>query len=129
MAWLNDGAGVLKPATAQMALQNQIGSIKLPEGTKSTVPEWSNDVPGLPVPQNWGLGFHLTQADLPGMRSRGTGDWAGIFNSYYWIDRSKGIGGVLMTQVLPFFDMPVVETLMGFEMAVYQQVGAAVPSA
>ena len=45
-AWLNDGAGVLKPATAQMALQNHIGSIKLPELMKSTVPELSNDVPG-----------------------------------------------------------------------------------
>ena len=128
-AWLNDGAGVLKPATAQMALHNHIGSIQLPEGRSPRCPSWSNDVPGLPVPQNWGLGFHLTQVDLPGMRSRGTADWAGIFNSYYWIDRNKGIGGVLMTQVLPFFDMPVVETLMGFEMAVYQQVGAAVPAA
>ena len=128
-AWLNDGAGVLKPATAQMALRNHIGSIVLPEMMKSAVPDLSNDVPGLPVPQNWGLGFHLMQAGLPGMRSRGTGDWAGLFNSYYWIDRSKGIGGVLMTQVLPFFDMPVIETLMGFEMAVYQQVGAAVPAA
>jgi methyl acetate hydrolase len=128
-AWLNDGAGVLQPATARMALQNHIGSIQLPEMMKSVEPELSNDVPGFPVPQNWGLGFHLMQVDLPGMRSRGTADWAGIFNSYYWIDRNKGIGGVLMTQVLPFFDMPVVETLMGFEMAVYQQVGAAVPAA
>jgi methyl acetate hydrolase len=128
-AWLNDGAGILKPATAQLALQNHIGAIKLPELMKSAVPELSNDVPALPVPQSWGLGFHLTLADLPGMRSNGTGDWAGVFNSYYWIDRSKGIGGVLMTQLLPFFDMPVIETLMGFEMAVYQQVGAAVPAA
>lgn len=127
-AWLNDGAGVLRPATAQMALQNHIGSIQLPELMKSAVPELSNDVPSLPVPQAWGLGFHLTLADLPGMRSHGTGDWAGVFNSYYWIDRSKGIGGVLMTQVLPFFDMPVVETLIGFETAVYQQVGAALPA-
>jgi len=127
-AWLNDGAGVLKPATAQRALQNQIGTIQLPAGSKSSEPEWTNDVPGLPVPQNWGLGFHLTQVDLPGMRSRGTADWAGIFNAYYWIDRNKGIGGVLMTQVLPFFDIPVVETLLGFEMAVYQQVGAVLPA-
>ncbi len=127
-AWLNDGAGVLKPATVQMALQSHIGSIKLPELMKSAVPELSNDVPSLPVPQSWGLGFHLTLVDLPGMRSQGTGDWAGVFNSYYWIDRTKGIGGVLMTQLLPFFDMPVIETLMGFEMAVYQQVGAAVPA-
>ncbi len=129
-AWLNDGAGVLaKPDTAQMAMQNHIGAIQLPELMKSAVPELSNDVPSLPVPQGWGLGFHLTLADLPGMRSNGTGDWAGVFNSYYWIDRAKGIGGVLMTQLLPFFDMPVIETLMGFETAVYQQVGAAVPAA
>lgn len=128
-AWLNDGAGILAAPTVQMALQNHLGRIQLPELMKSTVPELSNDVPSLPVPQSWGLGFHLTLADLPGMRSAGTGDWAGVFNSYYWIDRSKGVGGVLMTQLLPFFDMPVIETLMGFEMAVYQQVGAAVPAA
>ena len=127
-AWLNDGAGILQPATVEMALQPQIGGIALPALMKSALPELSNDVPSMPVPQSWGLGFHLTLADLPGMRSQGTADWAGIFNSYYWIDRSKGIGGVLMTQLLPFFDMPVIETLMGFEMAVYQQVGAAVPA-
>lgn len=124
-AWLNDGAGILGAATVEMALQNHLRRIKLPELMKSTVPELSNDVPALPVPQSWGLGFHLTLADVPGMRSAGTADWAGLFNSYYWIDRSKGIGGVLMTQLLPFFDMPVIETLMGFEAAVYEQVGAA----
>ena len=59
------------------------------------------------------------------MRSAGTGDWAGIFNCYYWIDRSAGVGGALMTQVLPFFDQRIVEALMGFEVAVYAQVGAA----
>ena len=128
-AWLDDGAGILEPATVQMALQNHLGQIKLPELLKSTMPELSNDVPSQPFPQGWGLGFHLTLADVPGMRSSGTGDWAGVFNSYYWIDRSKGIGGVLMTQLLPFFDMPVIETLIDFEMAVYQQVGAAVPAA
>ena len=128
-AWLNDGAGILEPATAQMALQDHLAPIRLPEAMKPTVPELSNEVPPSPAPQSWGLGFCLTLADLPGMRSSGTADWAGIFNSYYWFDRSKGIAGVLMTQILPFFDMPVVETLIDFETAVYQQVGAAVPAA
>lgn len=128
-AWLNDGAGVLKPETARLALRSHIGSIQLPELIKSAVPDLSNDVPGLPFPQSWGLGFHLVLADIPGMRSSGTGDWAGVFNSYYWIDRARGVGGVLMTQLLPFFDLRVVETLIGFELAVYQQVGAAVPAA
>lgn len=53
---------------------------------------------------------------------------AGLFNSHYWIDCRKGIGGVLMTQLLPFFDMPVVQTLIGFEQAVYQKAGAAAPA-
>lgn len=128
-AWLNDGTGLLQPATARLALQPQIGATPMPALIKTALPELSNDVPSLPVPQSWGLGFHLTLTDLPGMRSSGTADWAGVFNSYYWIDRTRGVGGVLMTQVLPFFDMPVVETLMGFEMAVYQQVGAVLPAA
>jgi CubicO group peptidase (beta-lactamase class C family) len=127
-AWLNDGGSILKPATVQMALQNHLGGIKLPELIKSRVPELSNDVPSLQVPQTWGLGFHIMLADLPGMRSNGTADWAGIFNSYYWIDRSKGIGAVLMTQLLPFYDLPLIETLIAFETAVYAQVGAAVPA-
>jgi CubicO group peptidase (beta-lactamase class C family) len=127
-AWLNDGSGILKPATVQMAMKNHLGQIKLPDLIESKAPELSNDVPTLPVPQSWGLGFHIMLADLPGMRSSGTGDWAGIFNSYYWIDRSKNVGAILMTQLLPFFDMQVVETLIGFEIAVYGQVGAAVPA-
>lgn len=127
-AWLNDGAGILEPATVQLALQNHLGRARLPELLKSTMPELTNDVPSMPVPQGWGLGFHLTLADVPGMRSNGTADWAGIFNTYYWIDRARGIGAVLMTQILPFFDMPVIETLIGFEAAVYEQVGAAVPA-
>jgi methyl acetate hydrolase len=128
-AWLNDGAGILEPATVRMALHDHLAPIKLPEAMTPTVPELSNLVPPSPAPQSWGLGFCLTLADLPGMRSSGTADWAGIFNSFYWLDRSRGVGAVLMTQILPFFDMPVVETLIGFETAVYQQVGAAVPAA
>jgi methyl acetate hydrolase len=128
-AWLNDGRGVLKPATAQMAMQDHLGKIELPALLKSQMPVLVNDVPSLPFKQSWGLGFHLMLDNVPGARSAGTADWAGIFNSYYWIDRTKGVGGVLMTQMLPFFDMGVVETLMGFEGAVYQQVGSVVPAA
>jgi hypothetical protein len=57
------------------------------------------------------------------MRRVGTGDWAGLFNCYYWIDRSAGIAGTFLTAVLPFFDPPVVESALGFEAAVYAAVG------
>jgi methyl acetate hydrolase len=128
-AWLNDGAGILEPGTVQLALQNHLGQIRLPELLETAIPEISNNVPAPGVPLGWGLGFQLTLADVPGRRSSGSGDWAGVFNTYYWIDRTRGIAGVLMTQVLPFFDLPVIETLIGFENEVYRQVGAAVPAA
>jgi methyl acetate hydrolase len=128
-AWLNEGAGILEPATVRMALRDQLGHIRIPEQIKSTTPELTNDVPPLPVPQSWGLGFHLTLDDVPGMRSSGTGDWVGGCNTYFWIDRFRETGAVLMTQVLPLFDTAVIETLMSFEAAVYQQAGAAAPAA
>jgi CubicO group peptidase (beta-lactamase class C family) len=132
-AWLNDGeldgSRVLSSDTVATAFENHIEGIPLPEVMTSYVPELSKDVPSLPVPQGWGLGFHLVTVDVPGLRSAGTGDWAGIFNTYYWIDRAAGIGALFMTQVLPFFDDLVIETLLGFEAAVYAQVGAAVPAA
>ncbi len=131
-AWLRDGEldgeRILSPETVALAFSDHIEGVALPELMTSCMPELSNDVPSLPVPQGWGLGFHLIKVDLPGMRSAGTGAWSGIFNTYYWIDRSAGIGGVIMTQVLPFFDARIIETVLGFEMAVYAQVGAAVPA-
>lgn len=128
-AWLKDGAGILQPATVELAARDHLSPLAVPDVIKTQVPQLSNDIASAPVRQSWALGFHLTLDDVPGMRSAGTLDWAGVFNSYYWIDRKKGIGGVLMTQLLPFFDMRVVETLIGFEGAVYQQVAALAPAA
>src|SRR5262245_39608058 len=62
-------------------------------------------------------------AAVPGTHRAGTGDWAGIFNSYYWIDRTSGVAGAFFTQVLPFFDAGVVETLLGVEQGVYGEPG------
>jgi methyl acetate hydrolase len=132
-AWLNDGEldgqRILDPSTVTMAFEDHIEGIPLPELIHSCVPELSNDVPALPVRQGFGLGFHLVQEDVPGMRSAGTGDWSGIFNTFYWIDRAAGVGAVIMTQVLPFYDLKFVESALAFELGVYRQVGAAVPAA
>jgi methyl acetate hydrolase len=119
-----DGVRVLGDATVQMAFTDQLNGVPLPEIIKSADPVLTNDVPTMPVPQGWGLGFRLMGIDIPGMRSAGTGDWAGLFNCFYWIDRNAGVGGAIMTQVLPFFDLPIVQGLLGFEAAVYAQVEA-----
>jgi CubicO group peptidase (beta-lactamase class C family) len=91
---------------------------------RSAIPELTNEVPALPFRQGWGLGLALVLEDVPGMRRAGTGSWAGLFNCYYWIDRTTGLAGALFTQVLPFFDMGVVQTLLGFEATVYTGVAA-----
>ncbi|MDT0352466.1 serine hydrolase domain-containing protein [Pseudonocardia charpentierae] len=113
------GARILRSETVNLAFTDCLGGLPLPEVMKSFVPEMFNDVPSLPVWRGWGLGFHLVQEDLEGMRRAGSGNWAGMFNTYFWVDRRSGLGAALFTQVLPFFDQQVVELLVGFEQAVY----------
>jgi CubicO group peptidase (beta-lactamase class C family) len=120
---LAGGGEVLRPETIDLAFSDHLGGAPLPDRTISTEPELVNEFDALPFPQGWGLGFHLTLVDLDGMRRAGTGDWAGLFNSYFWVDRAAGVGAALLTQVLPFFDARVVELLVGFEQAVYAAVG------
>jgi CubicO group peptidase (beta-lactamase class C family) len=121
---LAGGAPALRTETVDLAFSDQLAGAPLPERTISTEPELLNEFDALPFPQTWGLGFHITSVDLDGMRHAGTGDWAGLFNCYFWIDRAAGVGAALLTQVLPFFDAGVVELLVGFEQAVYAAVGA-----
>jgi methyl acetate hydrolase len=119
-----DGERVLKPETVELMFTDHLQGAPLPEIMESAVPELSKDVPAMPFKQGWGLGLHLLLEDIPNMRRAGSGDWAGLFNCYFWIDRSSGLTAALMTQLLPFFDDRMVETLLGFEAAVYAQVGA-----
>jgi CubicO group peptidase (beta-lactamase class C family) len=121
-----DGNRILKEETVALAFSDQLHGVPMPtDGIVSTVPELLNDVPPFPFAESWGLGFHLVLEDVPGARRAGTGDWAGIFNLYYWIDRSAGVGGMILTQVLPFFDAGVVTLSMGIEGTAYAQLGIA----
>jgi methyl acetate hydrolase len=121
-----DGARILGTEYVEMMFSDQLHGIPLPELMRSADPELTNDVPKLPFAQGWGCGLQLILEDIPGMRRAGTGNWAGLLNSYYWIDRTSGVTAALFTQVLPFFDARVVETALGAELAVYAQLGAGV---
>lgn len=123
-----DGERVLRPETVDLAFTDHLDGAPLPELMRSAIPELSNEVPAWPVAQGWGLGFHLVLEDIPTLRPAGTGDWAGLANCYFWIDRATGVAAALLTAVLPFFDAPVVETLVGFEQAIYAPVDAAAAS-
>ena len=67
----------------------------------------------------WGLGFLITVDHVPGKRSAGSLSWGGINNTYYWIDPSRGIAGVIMMQYLPFADTKALAVYDAFERAVY----------
>lgn len=115
-----DGARILQEETVALAFTDSLRGVPIPaEGIPTADPAMSNDVPPFPYAEGWGLGFHLALEDVPGARKAGTGDWAGLFNLYYFIDRATGVGAMLATQVLPFFDWPIVETFAQIEGTIY----------
>lgn len=114
-----DGTRVLSQASVDLMFTPSLGDISLPEGINSSDPALTNDVAFPPVPQDFSLGLHLFNVDLPGLRKAGSGDWSGLTNCYYWIDRASGVCGAVLTQALPYFDEGIVGTALGFEGAVY----------
>jgi len=118
-----NGSRILRPETVALMGQNHIGDLNvLP--MLSYKPAMSNDVELFPgMDKKWGLTFLINTEDVPGRRSAGSLAWAGINNTYYWLDPKRKVAGVLMTQVLPFADRAVLNLLDRFEEAVYQTVG------
>src|SRR5206468_3027840 len=88
-----DGERILAVDTVEQMFTDHLDGLALPEVMRSALPELTLDVPAMPFRQGFGLGLHVVFEDIPGMRRAGTGDWAGLFNCYYWIDRSTGIAG------------------------------------
>jgi methyl acetate hydrolase len=120
-----DGERILGPETAELMFTDHLDGVPMPTEIRSAVPEFTNDIVSPPVAQGFGLGLRLMLEDMPGARRAGSGDWAGLPNCYYWIDRTTGITGALLTQVLPFYDARILETAATLEQAVYA--GAAAP--
>ena len=118
-----NGGQVLQPETVALMGQNHMGDLNvLPMRTFN--PVLSNDCELFPgMEKKWGLSFLINTQDVPGRRSAGSLAWAGINNTYDWLDPKKQVAGVLMTQVLPFADKTVLDLLDRFEGAVYQTVG------
>jgi CubicO group peptidase (beta-lactamase class C family) len=126
---LNKGRGngnqVLKPETVALMGQNHIGDINMTKLT-SAVAFASNDVDLYPgMDKKWGLSFMINTARTPEGRSPGSLAWAGLANTYYWIDPSRDITGVILMQVLPFVDGKCLEAFAGFESGVYAGLDAA----
>src|SRR5579872_3451314 len=125
-ALLNGGhlgtATILRPETVALMNQNQIGN--LDAGIlKTTNPALSNDVDFFPgVRLRWGLGHMMNLDPVEGGRKAGSLTWAGLNNTYYWMDPVSGIAGVIMMQVLPFADTRALRVYRRFEVGVYRSI-------
>ncbi len=113
------GEAVLKPATVAEMSRNAMGNSKVCM-LKTAAPPYSNDAEFFPgMDKQWGLTFMINNEEAPTGRSPGSLAWAGLANTYYWIDQKKGVGGVYVTQILPFVDVKSLPLFYAFESTVY----------
>jgi len=118
-----NGNQVLKPETVDLMSRNAMGDLKV-RMLKTVIPELSNDAEFFPgMPKTWGLGFMINEQTAPTGRSAGSLAWAGLANTYFWIDPHKEVGGVYLTQIFPFADTKSLPLFYAFEKAVYQSQG------
>jgi CubicO group peptidase (beta-lactamase class C family) len=125
---LNKGRGngnqLLKPETVALMGQNHIGDL-VQTRMISAVAFATNDVDLFPgMAKKWGLSFLINTAKTPEGRSPGSLFWAGLANTYFWIDPARDVTGVILMQVLPFADGKCLEAFAGFERGVCAELDA-----
>jgi CubicO group peptidase (beta-lactamase class C family) len=116
----HQGAQVLRPETVDVMSQNHIGPLEV-GALKTVMASLSHDVELFPgLSKKWGLSFLINAAQAPTGRSAGSLAWAGLANTYFWIDRSRRVCGVFLSQVLPFYDPTAIDLFGTFETEVYR---------
>jgi CubicO group peptidase (beta-lactamase class C family) len=113
------GAQILRPETVAEINRNQIGDLSV--GLLRTAdPASSNDAEFFPgMAKKWGLCYMINVDEASSGRSAGSLAWAGLANTYYWLDPTRRVAGVILTQILPFADAAVLDVFGQFERAVY----------
>ncbi len=115
------GQQLLKPETVRLMTSNQIGSVVI-ETMPAAIPARSATFPFGAGKDKFGLGFQITVTDGASTHERGAGSytWAGINNTHFWVDPKNGIGVVILTQVLPFYNAVSMDVMKRFEKLIYE---------
>jgi methyl acetate hydrolase len=113
-----EGARILTSKTVDEAFGNQIGELDFPAEIPTADPASSGPL-DLGPGYKWGYGLLLNTADLPGRRRAGTGAWAGLFNTHFWIDRTSGICASVYSNSLPFITPEALRLYLDYETALY----------
>jgi CubicO group peptidase (beta-lactamase class C family) len=110
---------ILSERSARTMFENHTGSVVV-QTQVSSAPALSRDFPVGAGEDTWGLGFQLAKTKRPNMRTPGSGTWAGIFNTHFFVDPSRELGVVVMMQTLPFYDEASMKVYSGIEEIVYR---------
>jgi methyl acetate hydrolase len=114
------GVQVLRRETVELMAQNHIGPLEVTK-MLTAIPAFTNDVDLFPgMSKKWGLSFLINTEKAATGRSAGSLFWAGLANTYFWIDRTRKVCGVFLSQLLPFNDNTAVDLLGKFESEVYR---------
>jgi CubicO group peptidase (beta-lactamase class C family) len=116
---LAGGAPLLRPETFSSMIENQIGGLVIelqPEGH----PAMTRPFPNNAGTDTFGLGFQLDNTGAAGLRSKGSYSWSGLFNTHFWGDPVRGVGGIILMQMLPFYDPRCMALAEAFERGVYR---------
>jgi CubicO group peptidase (beta-lactamase class C family) len=110
---------ILSADTRGTLFSNEVGELNAGV-TGSAIAAFARPFEPMPgQPKRWSLGMMINPEPVAGGRAAGSGAWAGLANCYYWADRTNGVAGILMSQVLPFADPPILDLFSAFERAVY----------
>lgn len=125
------GSRILSKETVEAMFTNQIPEFPdfARQGIDPPKREYSNPLPELypephDIPQGWGLTFFLHLRD-GAVHSKGTGWWAGLPNLFWWADRTRGVGGIIASQIIPFGDPQVLGLWAQMEALINQDLAAA----
>lgn len=115
-----DGVRILQSDTMQLLDRDAIDGLGVPP-PRSFDPAVSYDIDLLyGTTGDWSLSFLVNRDQLPTGRRPGSICWAGLRNTFFWADRSAGVGGVMLCQTAPFMDPHVMKLFAEFEAGAYK---------
>ncbi len=120
-----DGTRVLWPRTVADMSTNSLRPGVHVTKMRSIIPARSNDAEFFEGQRKtWSTAFMINEEKAPTGRNPGSLAWAGIANTYFWIDPAANLGGIILMQIMPFADGPALDAFAAFERAVYEAVSA-----
>jgi CubicO group peptidase (beta-lactamase class C family) len=117
-----NGQQVLRPETVATMGRNHIGDLKV-NLLPTFDPSRSVDAEFFPgMVKKWSTAFMLNTEEAPTGRSPYSLAWAGLGNTFFWIDPTRKVTGIILMQMLPFVDPQAIGTFTRFETETYRSI-------